>query len=52
MTKRIEEMDSLIKSFMSDYEEAIQRIDAIPGIARRSAETILIEIGLDMSYFP
>ena len=34
------------------FEEAVERLDTIPGIARRGAETILAEIGLDMSRFP
>lgn len=34
------------------FDEAIERLDAIPGIGRRNAEDILAEIGLDMSRFP
>lgn len=37
---------------MAEYEAAIEAIDEIPGIARRSAEVILAEIGLDMGRFP
>jgi transposase len=32
--------------------EALGRLDAIPGIDRRTAEVILAELGLDMSVFP
>jgi len=52
MTKRIADMDDLIKGYMEQYEEAIAAIDELPGIARRSAEVIIAEIGLDMSRFP
>lgn len=34
------------------FEEAIERLDEVPGIGRRNAEDILAEIGTDMSRFP
>jgi len=52
MTRRISDLDTLILDYMKQYEQAIAAIDALPGIARRSAETILSEIGTDMSRFP
>ena len=52
MTKRIGEMDDMLRDYLQPYEEAIAKLDEIPGIARRSAETILIETGLDMTRFP
>ena len=52
MTRRIGEMDDIIKDYMKKYEAAIAAIDEIPGIARRSAEVIIAEIGADMSRFP
>ena len=52
MTKRIADMDDLIKEYMEQYETAIAAIDDLPGIARRSAEVIISEIGVDMSRFP
>lgn len=52
MTRRISDLDTLIFDYMQHYEQAIAAIDALPGIARRSAETILSEIGTDMSRFP
>ena len=51
MTKRIGQMDKLVKRHTGEYEEAIEKIDEIPGIGRQSAETILAETGLDMSRF-
>jgi len=52
MTKRIADMDNTIKGYMEQYESAITAIDELPGIARRSAEVIISEIGIDMSRFP
>jgi len=52
MTRRISDLDTLILDYMTHYEQSIAAIDALPGIARRSAETILSEIGIDMSRFP
>ena len=37
---------------MGSYEDALNRLDEIPGMGRRSAEEILAEIGIDMSRFP
>ena len=52
MTRRINDMDKLINDYLTEYQEAISKIDNIPGIGRQSAETILAETGLDMSRFP
>lgn len=52
MTRRIDDIDEIINEQMKDYEKAIGKLTEIPGIAKRSAEVILAEIGLDMSRFP
>lgn len=52
LNRRIGELDKLVQAYMAEYEAAIEAIDEIPGIARRSAEVILAEIGIDMSRFP
>ena len=52
LNRRIGELDKLVQEYMAEYEAAIKAIDEIPGIARRSAEVILAEIGLDMGRFP
>lgn len=51
LTKRIAEMDKIIDEYMQEYEEAKKKLIKIPGIAKRSAEIILAEIGQDMSRF-
>ena len=52
MTRRIGDVDDIIDSQMKEYEDAVKRLEEIPGIAKRSAQVILAEIGLDMSRFP
>lgn len=52
LNRRIGELDKLVQEYMAEYAAAIEAIDEIPGIARRSAEVILAEIGLDMGRFP
>lgn len=52
MTRRIRDLDDIIDQQMKDYEEAIKMIDEISGVGKRSAETIISEIGVDMSRFP
>jgi transposase len=52
MTKRIADMDDMIKGCMAEYEAAIAAVDEVAGIGRRSAEVIVSEIGIDMNRFP
>ena len=49
---RVRTMDEIIAEYMADYKELIDRLSKIPGIARRSAEIIISEIGVDMERFP
>lgn len=39
-------------SLVLTWDAAVALLDTIPGVGQRSAETILAEIGLDMSRFP
>ena len=52
LNRRIANLDELVQDYMDEYVAAIAALCEIPGIARRSAEVILAEIGLDMSRFP
>jgi len=52
MTRRIEDLDKIIEEYMEKFEAAVAIVDEIPGIARRSAEVIIAEIGIDMGRFP
>lgn len=52
MTRRVKDLDDIIDGEMKGYEDAIKKIDELPGIGKRSAEVIIAEIGIDMSRFP
>jgi transposase len=53
LTEQIEILDQEIAQRVSAYQEDIERLDSIPGIARRTAEQILAEIGTDVkNQFP
>lgn len=41
-----------VEGRMSPFEEALEHLDSIPGVGRRSAEEVLAEIGSDVSRFP
>ena len=48
----IASLSAEVEERMRPFEAAIELADGIPGIARRTAETILAEIGPDMRRFP
>jgi transposase len=52
LDKQIAEMDEEINGRMAKQEKYIELLDTVPGIDRRGAEEILVEIGTDMSLFP
>lgn len=52
MTRRIEDIDKIIKEHMKEYEDAIKALEEIPGVGEVGAQTIISEIGVDMSRFP
>jgi transposase len=52
LDEEISRMDAEIAERMRPSEEAVQRIDGIPGMGRRTAEEVLAEIGGDVSMFP
>jgi transposase len=41
-----------IAEISGPFEEAVALLDTLPGVARRAAEMIVAEIGIDMSRFP
>ena len=49
---QIEACDAEVEQEMRPFEAEIVRLDAIPGIARRGAENILAETGIDLSRWP
>jgi transposase len=48
LTEQIEMLDKEVAQRVSKYQEDIERLDSIPGIATRMAEQILSEIGTDI----
>jgi transposase len=52
LDEEIGRLDEEIKKRMLPFEEDLALLDTIPGIARRTAETIVAEIGVDMDQFP
>lgn len=52
LNEEISRSDEEVSERVGPFEEALERIDEIPGLGRRTAEELLAEIGSDMSRFP
>lgn len=52
LEETIARFDPQIEAYCRPFEEALQLLDTIPGVARDTAEIIVSEIGTDMSRFP
>ena len=52
LDEEIARLDKEVAERMSPFDESIQQLDAVPGIATHTARAILAEIGVDMSRFP
>lgn len=52
LDQAVADLDQQVDRMMAPFAEARDRIDTIPGIARRNAEIIVAEIGVDMTRFP
>jgi transposase len=48
----IERLDAEVEERLRPFQEALDRLDSIPGVGRRTAEILIAEIGVDMSRFP
>lgn len=48
----IERVSGEIAARVLPFESEIERLDAIPGVGRRTAEALVAEMGTDMSRFP
>jgi len=52
-TAQIVRAEALIDRYMEEsYSQAVDAVDALPGIAKTSAQQIVAEIGVDMGRFP
>lgn len=52
LTEEINRLDNEIKERMRPFEGQVVLLDSIIGVGERSAQTIIAEIGTDMSVFP
>lgn len=52
LDQEINVMDREVAERLRPFDDAINRLDGIPGMGRRIAEEVLAEIGTDMSRFP
>jgi transposase len=52
LEETIEQLSAEIAERMRPFGEAIERLETIPGVGRRTAEAILAEIGPEVSRFP
>ncbi len=48
----IDGLDAEVERVIAPFDEELRRLDTIPGVARRTAEVIIAEIGVDMGRFP
>jgi transposase len=49
---QIATLDQEIEARQRPFAEAVEHLDTIPGIGRRTAETLVAEVGTDLSRFP
>jgi transposase len=52
LNETIVRFDAQIQAICGPFDEAVELFDTIPGVARRTAEMIVAEIGTDMTRFP
>lgn len=52
LTAMEERLDGEVDRLMAPFAEAATRLLSIPGVAKRTAEVVIAEIGVDMSRFP
>jgi len=52
LQQRIAAFDKQIEECMAPFHDAVARLVTIPGVAQRTAENILAEIGTNMAQFP
>ena len=52
LDETIVRFDEQIEAYCRPFEEVVQWLDTIPGVARQTAEVIVAEIGTDMNRFP
>jgi transposase len=51
VTAEIDQLNQVIEELLAPYEEQLQQAESMPGWARRSAEDVIAETGVDMTRF-
>jgi transposase len=52
LERSITELDVAVDRVIAPFAQARDRLDTLTGVGKRAAETIIAEIGVDMSVFP
>jgi transposase len=52
LERSIAELDMAVDRVIAPFAQARDRLDTITGVGKRAAETIIAEVGVDMSVFP
>ena len=52
LDEAITELDARIGATVTPYEPVLERLQTIPGVARKTAVALVAEIGVDMAVFP
>jgi transposase len=52
LDEAVQRISDQIGERLRPFDDAIEKLDEVPGISRRTAEVLLAEIGWDMSRFP
>src|SRR5215204_1330415 len=52
LDESIAELSVEIERMIAPFSDKVELLDTIPGVDRRTAETLIAEIGVDMSQFP
>jgi transposase len=52
LDRQLADIDEHIAAFVTDLEPVIERVQTIPGVARKCAIGMIAEIGVDMTVFP
>jgi transposase len=52
LDEAIATLSQRLEELLAPFAETLARLDAIPGISRRTAEVLVAELGVDMTVFP
>jgi len=50
--EQVEQVSGMIEQRLTEQTQLLARLDAIPGVSRRTVEVVLAELGADMKRFP